>query len=60
MGPVLGEMWLYQFLYTGIGQFVAAYAPNAVLAALVNPLLIGVVSHIVSESVWSAFRVDIG
>ena len=24
------------------GQFVAAYAPNAVFAALVNPLLIGV------------------
>jgi ATP-binding cassette subfamily G (WHITE) protein 2 (SNQ2) len=35
-------MTLYEFLYTGIGQFVAAYAPNAVFAALVNPLLIGV------------------
>ena len=33
-------MTLYEFLYTGIGQFVAAYAPNAVFAALVNPLLI--------------------
>jgi ABC-type multidrug transport system permease subunit len=35
-------MTLYEFLYTGIGQFIAAYAPNAVFAALVNPLLIGV------------------
>lgn len=34
-------MTIYQFLYTGIGQFIAAYAPNAVFAALVNPLLIG-------------------
>ena len=33
-------MTLYEFLYTGIGQFIAAYAPNAVFAALVNPLLI--------------------
>lgn len=35
-------MTLYEFLYTGIGQFIAAYAPNAVFAALVNPLLISV------------------
>lgn len=41
-GPVYAQMTLYEFLYTGIGQFVAAYAPNAVFAALVNPLLIGV------------------
>ncbi|OCF60041.1 ABC transporter [Kwoniella mangroviensis CBS 10435] len=41
-GPVYLQMTLYEFLYTGIGQFVAAYAPNAVFAALVNPLLIGV------------------
>jgi ATP-binding cassette subfamily G (WHITE) protein 2 (SNQ2) len=54
-GPVYLQMTLYEFLYTGIGeyihyiwikligtgQFVAAYAPNAVFAALVNPLLIG-------------------
>lgn len=39
-GPVYLQMTLYEFLYTGIGQFVAAYAPNAVFAALVNPLLI--------------------
>ncbi|KAF2648071.1 ABC transporter-like protein [Lophiostoma macrostomum CBS 122681] len=30
----------YEFLYTGIGQMIAAYAPNAVFAALVNPLVI--------------------
>lgn len=35
-------MCLYEFLYTGIGQFIAAYAPNAVFAALVNPVLIAV------------------
>jgi ABC-type multidrug transport system ATPase subunit len=34
-------MLMYEFLYTGIGQFIAAYAPNAVFASLVNPLLIG-------------------
>ncbi|KAF5256007.1 hypothetical protein FOXYS1_13544 [Fusarium oxysporum] len=33
---------IYEFLYTGIGQFIAAYAPNAVFAALVNPLLVGI------------------
>lgn len=32
---------MYEFVYTGIGQFVAAYAPNEVFASLVNPLLIG-------------------
>ncbi|PSN71258.1 multidrug resistance protein CDR2 [Corynespora cassiicola Philippines] len=30
----------YEFLYTGIGQMIAAYAPNAVFAALMNPLVI--------------------
>ena len=30
----------YEFVYTGIGQFVAAYAPNATFAALVNPVII--------------------
>ena len=34
-------MLIYEFIYTGIGQFVAAYAPNATFASLVNPLLIG-------------------
>jgi ABC-type multidrug transport system permease subunit len=32
---------MYEFLYTGIGQFIAAYAPNAVFASLVNPFIIG-------------------
>lgn len=32
----------YEFVYTGIGQFVAAYAPNAVFAALINPVIISV------------------
>ncbi|CAO2652590.1 Nn.00g008730.m01.CDS01 [Neocucurbitaria sp. VM-36] len=40
-GAVFFVMLVYQFIYTGIGQFVAAYAPNAVFASLVNPLLIG-------------------
>jgi len=40
-GAVLFVMIIYEFIYTGIGQFVAAYAPNAVFASLVNPVLIG-------------------
>lgn len=40
-GANFSIMLLYEFLYTGIGQFVAAYAPNAVFASLVNPLLLG-------------------
>ncbi|KAF2844868.1 multidrug resistance protein CDR2 [Plenodomus tracheiphilus IPT5] len=30
----------YEMLYTGIGQAIAAYAPNATFASLVNPLVI--------------------
>lgn len=41
-GAVLFVMLIYEFIYTGIGQFVAAYAPNAVFASLVNPVIIGV------------------
>lgn len=41
-GAVFFVMLIYQFIYTGLGQFVAAYAPNAVFASLVNPLLIGI------------------
>lgn len=41
-GAVFFVMLVYQFIYTGIGQFVAAYAPNAVFASLVNPVIIGV------------------
>ncbi|KAL1584624.1 hypothetical protein WHR41_07009 [Cladosporium halotolerans] len=40
-GAVLFVMLIYEFIYTGIGQFVAAPAPNAVFASLINPLLIG-------------------
>jgi ATP-binding cassette subfamily G (WHITE) protein 2 (SNQ2) len=40
-GATLFVMLLYEFLYTGIGQFVAAYAPNAIFAALINPLVVG-------------------
>lgn len=40
-GAVFFVMLVYEFIYTGIGQFVAAPAPNAVFAALINPLLIG-------------------
>lgn len=40
-GAVFFVMLCYEFFYTGLGQFVAAYAPNAVAATLVNPILIG-------------------
>ncbi|KAF2144820.1 uncharacterized protein K452DRAFT_222552 [Aplosporella prunicola CBS 121167] len=40
-GSTLFVMIMYEFVYTGIGQFVAAYAPNAVFASLINPLIIG-------------------
>ncbi|PHH61101.1 hypothetical protein CDD81_763 [Ophiocordyceps australis] len=40
-GATLFVMLMYEFIYTGIGQFIAAYAPNEVFAALVNPLLLG-------------------
>ncbi|KAG6009234.1 hypothetical protein E4U43_000031, partial [Claviceps pusilla] len=41
-GATFFVMLMYEFLYTGIGQFIAAYAPNEMFAALVNPLLLGV------------------
>ena len=40
-GATFFVMLMYEFIYTGIGQFVAAYAPNAVFANLVNPVIIG-------------------
>ena len=40
-GGTFFVMLMYEFVYTGIGQFVAAYAPNSVFASLVNPLVIG-------------------
>ncbi len=39
-GATFFVMLIYEFVYTGIGQFVAAYAPNAVFASLVNPVVI--------------------
>jgi len=41
-GAVFFVMLMYEFVYTGIGQAIAAYAPNAVFAALANPVVIGV------------------
>ncbi|KAF3386286.1 Brefeldin A resistance protein [Penicillium rolfsii] len=40
VGSIFFIMLIYDFIYTGIGQFVAAYAPNATFAALVNPLIV--------------------
>ncbi|CAG8003807.1 unnamed protein product [Penicillium olsonii] len=40
-GSMFFVFFLYEFLYTGIGQFVAAYAPNANMAAMINPLILG-------------------
>ncbi|PGH13712.1 hypothetical protein AJ80_06217 [Polytolypa hystricis UAMH7299] len=39
-GATFFIMLIYEFVYTGIGQFIAAYAPNPTFAALVNPLII--------------------
>ncbi|CAG8960034.1 hypothetical protein HYFRA_00013222 [Hymenoscyphus fraxineus] len=41
-GAVFFVMVIYEFMYTGIGQLTAAYAPNALFAALINPLILGV------------------
>ncbi|EFX03933.1 ABC multidrug transporter [Grosmannia clavigera kw1407] len=40
-GHIYLQMILYEFLYTSIGQAIAAYAPNVYFAAITNPLLIG-------------------
>ncbi|OHE99429.1 multidrug resistance protein CDR1 [Colletotrichum orchidophilum] len=40
-GQVYLEMILYEFLYTSLGQAIAAYSPNAYFAALANPIIIG-------------------
>ncbi|WYZ41108.1 hypothetical protein EsH8_V_000003 [Colletotrichum jinshuiense] len=39
-GSVFFVVLMYECLYTGIGQMIAAYTPNAVFASLVNPLVI--------------------
>ncbi|KAL2129334.1 hypothetical protein VTI74DRAFT_7926 [Chaetomium olivicolor] len=41
-GSTFFVMLMFEFLYTGIGQFEAAYAPNELFAALVNPVVIGI------------------
>lgn len=43
-GAMFFVMLIYEFVYTGIGQFIAAYAPNAVFAALINPMVISTLS----------------
>ncbi|KAH9208032.1 ABC-2 type transporter-domain-containing protein [Leptodontidium sp. 2 PMI_412] len=40
-GATFFVVLMYEFVYTGIGQFITAYAPNAVFATLISPLLIG-------------------
>ncbi|CAG8944696.1 unnamed protein product [Penicillium salamii] len=42
-GAAFFVVFIYEFLYTSIGQFIAAYVPNAVFAALTNPLLVGII-----------------
>lgn len=41
-GGTFFVMLMYEFVYTGVGQFIAAYAPNAVFASLSNPFIIGI------------------
>lgn len=41
-GATFWVMLWYEFVYTGIGQFIAAYAPNPTFAALVNPMVISI------------------
>jgi ABC-type multidrug transport system permease subunit len=36
-----GERLVYEFLYTSIGQAIAAYAPNEYFAAISNPIVVG-------------------
>jgi ABC-type multidrug transport system ATPase subunit/ABC-type multidrug transport system permease subunit len=40
-GATFFVMLMYEFVYTSMGQFIAAYAPNAVFATLANPVVIG-------------------
>ncbi|RDW58343.1 hypothetical protein BP5796_12273 [Coleophoma crateriformis] len=40
-GQVFLIMVLYEFLYTAIGQAIAAISPNESFAALVNPVILG-------------------
>ncbi|KAL3484275.1 ABC-2 type transporter-domain-containing protein [Aspergillus germanicus] len=40
-GHMYLQMIFYEFLYTSIGQAIAAYAPNEYFAAISNPIVIG-------------------
>lgn len=40
-GQVYLQMIFYEFLYTSLGQSIAAYSPDAYFAALANPIIIG-------------------
>lgn len=42
-GAIFFVIWLYEFMYTGMGQAIAAYAPTATFAALANPLILGTI-----------------
>ncbi|KAK4056102.1 hypothetical protein OIO90_002833 [Microbotryomycetes sp. JL221] len=44
VAPFYLQMTLYEFLYTGLGQAISAYSPNATFAALVNPLVISILT----------------
>lgn len=60
VGPVILEIYLYELLYTGIGQAIAAYTPTATAAAQVNPTIIGTlvlfngafIPYALIEEVW--------
>ncbi|KAL3447866.1 ABC-2 type transporter-domain-containing protein [Aspergillus insuetus] len=43
-GSTFFIMLIYEFIYTGIGQTIAAIAPNATFAALVNPMVISILT----------------
>ncbi|EEA25209.1 hypothetical protein TMatcc_006570 [Talaromyces marneffei ATCC 18224] len=40
-GHVYLQMIFYEFLYTSLGQGIAAYAPNEYFAAILNPVILG-------------------
>ncbi|KAL2264191.1 hypothetical protein VTK26DRAFT_897 [Humicola hyalothermophila] len=41
-GSTFFVMLVFEFVYTGIGQFEAAFAPNELFAALCNPVVMGI------------------
>ena len=40
-GSIFFVVLMFEFIYTGIGQFESACAPNELFAALINPIVIG-------------------